>query len=109
MCVFQIYDVLVVFEIHRPFLGAVIGVGPRPQMEYSRRWYVVEAADMALQVVDGYHTIRNLSRILNCWHAEACATRHGSVPDASRLNKHWGEPQCDCATPALASSLLDPR
>ena len=39
----------------------------------------------------------------------SCASRHGSVPDASRLNKHWGEPQCDCATPALASSLLDPR
>ena len=109
MCVFQIYDVLVVFEIHPPFLGAVVGVGPRPQTEYSRRWYIVEAADMALQIVDGYHKTRNLSRILNSWHAEACASRHGSVPDASRLNKHWGEPQCDCATPALASSLLDPR
>ena len=97
MCDFQIYDVLVVFEIHRPFLGAVVGVGPCLQVEYSRRWYVVEAADMSLQIVDGYHKTRNVSRILTCCHAEACASRHGSVPDASQLNKHWGEPQCNCA------------
>ena len=92
MCVFQIYDVLVVFEIHHPFLGAVVGVGPCLQSECSRRWYVVEAADMTLQVVDGYHTIRNLSRIRTCWHAEACATLHGYVLDTSRLSKQWGKP-----------------
>ena len=47
MCVFQIYDVLVVFEIQRRFLGAVFGVGPCPQIEMNRRWYDVDAADMA--------------------------------------------------------------
>ena len=56
MCVFQVYDVFVVFEIYVPLLvfpGAVFALGPRSQMKYYRRWYVVDAADMALQVVDG--------------------------------------------------------
>ena len=53
MCVFQVYDVFVVFEIYVRFPGAVVALGPRSQMKYYRRWYVVDAADMALQVVDG--------------------------------------------------------
>ena len=80
MVVLQIYNVLVAFQHHKPLLGAL--VRPRPQLEFSRGWYVVDMPDIAPQVVDSDHFVRNVLCIrISFAHAKTCAICHCCVPD----------------------------
>ena len=79
MVALQIHNVLVAFESHDPLLGALVCVCP--QLELGRERYVVDAPDIALQVVDSEHLVWNVYCFRSFWHAKACATRHCCVPD----------------------------